>query len=443
MTIMKKYIWASMFAAIAMLTGCDYNEDNFEGYNDIKITDVAQYEGEFTGNYPGEGYFTDKASLQNALNAMLKAKFPYCDKGSSAKVSVNYGDITKDFEKVKADEEYELTADDYIAMGTEKGQPGKYKNFDSSMDVDKYLKAFCMEKYADLAVGKVVAIFYKLYVSGSTSTLVKVYEKTAVGWNEYSSFTPDNKYTLTDDDYVSMGTEKGEPGKYKNFDANMDLDFYLTTFLKQKFPYTKSGATCETSYKFYADKKTTVKTALYKFDGNVWTAYDPFAEVLTVSTKIAELSYDGATWNIVRLLGGTKVITMTEADYQALVAWVTANKPAFLSTQNAVQEEYYFGSSSKHNNINNKYNTWKNYYNVDGYLTGKSDEEVQTIMDERMAEGIANILLPSWVDTPDSGISYVAVYKVYGGRGDGLYGMSFMYNEETKKFEKTAGPVKR
>ncbi len=75
MTIMKKYIWASMFAAIAMLTGCDYNEDNFEGYNDIKITDVAQYEGEFTGNYPGEGYFTDKASLQNALNAMLKAPF--------------------------------------------------------------------------------------------------------------------------------------------------------------------------------------------------------------------------------------------------------------------------------------------------------------------------------------------------------------------------------
>ena len=114
-----------------------------------------------------------------------------------------------------------------------------------------------------------------------------------------------------------------------------------------------------------------------------------------------------------------------------------------MSTQNAAQEEYYFGSSSKYNNINNKYNTWKNYYNVDGYLTGKSDEEVQAIMDERMAEGIANILLPSWVDTPDSGISYIAVYKVYGGRGDGLYGMSFMYNEETKKFEKTAGPVKR
>lgn len=442
MTIMKKYIWASVFAAIAMLTGCDYNEDNFEGYNDIKITDVAQYEGEFTGNYPGEGYFTDKASLQNALNAMLKAKFPYCDKGSSAKVSVNYGDITKDFEEVKTDVEYTLTTEDYDAMGTEKGQPGKYDNFDSSMDIDTYLKAFCETKFADLAVGKIVGISYKYY-AGSVSILVKVYQKTAAGWNVYSSFTPDKKYTLSDDDYVSMGTEKGEPGKYKNFDANMDINFYLPIFLRKAFPYTKSGATCEISYKFYADKKTTVKTALYKFDGNVWTAYDPFAEVLTVSTKIAELTYDGATWNIVRLLGGTKVITMAEADYQALVAWVTANKPAFLSTQNAAQEEYYFGSSSKYNNINNKYNTWKNYYNVDGYLTGKSDEEVQAIMDERMAEGIANILLPSWVDTPDSGISYIAVYKVYGGRGDGLYGMSFMYNEETKKFEKTAGPVKR
>ncbi|TWJ16474.1 hypothetical protein JN06_01228 [Bacteroides zoogleoformans] len=442
MTIMKKYFWASMFAAIAVLMGCDYNKDNFEGYDDIKITDVAQYEGEFTGNYPGEGYFTDKAALQKALNAMLKAKFPYCDKGSSAKVSVKCGDITKDFEELKADVEYTLTDADYIAMGTEKGQPGKYKNFDASMDVDKYLKNFCTSKYADLATGKIVAISYVFY-AGSKSTQVKVYQKTATGWTEYSSFTPDKKYTLTDEDYVSMGTEKGQPGKYKNFDANMDIDFYLPIFLKKAFPYTKSGATCEISYKFYANKTTTVKTALYKFDGNAWTAYNPFAEVLTVSTKIAEMTYDGAAWSIVRLLGGTKVITMVEADYKALVTWVTANKPAFLSTQNATQEEYYFGSSSKYSNINNKYNTWKNYYNVDGYLTGKSDEEIQTIMDERIAQGLADILLPSWIDTPDPGISYVAVYKVYGGRGDGLYGMSFMYNEETKKFEKTAGPVKR
>ncbi|ADV44595.1 hypothetical protein [Bacteroides helcogenes] len=441
---MKKQILASLLVATALFAGCDDYNDRLDGFVvDNAITDVAQFEGEFTGNYPSEGYFKDKASLQTALNTMLKAKFPYCDKGSSAKVSVNYGDIAKDYEDVKADVEYELTNEDYDAMGTEAGQPGKYNNFDANMDVDAYLKAFCATKYGDLAVGKIVNITYKFYASGATSALVKTYQKVSGGWNEYSSFTPDKKYTLTDDDYDAMGTASGTPGKYNNFDSNMDVDFYLTTFLKQTFPYTKTGSTCEVTYKYYANKVTTDKTALYKYDGNAWAAYDPFAEILTVSTKIAEMTYDGAAWTIVRLLGGTKVIKFAEADYQALVDWVTANKPAFLSTTNAAQEEYYFGASSKYSNINNNYSTWQKYYNVDGYLTGKTDAEIQTIMDEHIEYGIAEILLPSWISKTDSGISYVVVYNVYAGRGKGDYAMSFMYNEETGKYEKTAGPVAR
>lgn len=438
---MNKKVIFSLFAMMLLWASCDYNEDNFPGFDDNPVTDVVQFEGEFTGDYPSEGYFTDKAALQTALNSMLKTQLPYCDKGSSAKVEVLFGDITKDYDVVVADEEYTLTDADYDAMGTESGQPGKYNNFDSKMDVDAYLTEFCEGKYTNLATGKIVNITYKFYASGATTELVKSYKKTNSGWEAFSSFTPDKKYTLTDEDYDAMGTASGEPGRYNNFDSNMDVNFYMGIFLKGKFAYAAKGTTCEVTYKYYSNKTTTDEKAVYKYDGSYWSAYDPFAEILTVSTKIAELNYDGAAWQLMRLLGGTKTITFAEADYQALVDWVAANKPAFLSTQNASQEEYYFGASSAYGNINNNYNTWKKYYNVDGYLDNKTDEEVQEIMDERIAYGIAEVLLPSWISNVDSGTSYVVVYNVYGGRGKGNYAMSFMYNEETGKFEKTAGPV--
>lgn len=440
---MNKKMIFSLFAILLLLVGCDYNDKYFDGYDDTLVTDVIQYEGDFTGKYPAEGYFTDRGALQNELNSMLKKIYPYCDKGSMAKVNVLFGDITVDYEPVTADVSYELTTEDYDAMGTDAGQPGKYNNFDSSMDVDAYLKIFCSEKYASLAEGKIISITYKYYASGTTSSLVKTYKKGVNDWEEFSSFTPDKKYELTNEDYDAMGTESGTPGKYNNFDSNMDVDFYLTTFLKQKLAYAKPGTTCEVTYKYYANKITTDEKALYKYDGNAWAAYDPFAENLAVSTKIAELSFDGSTWTLLRLLGGNYVITFAAEDYQTLVNWVAENKPAFMSSQNPTTEEYYFGSSGKYGNINNKYGTWKAYYNIDGYLDGKTDEETQEIMDERLAFGISEILLPSWITEPDPGLSYIVVYKIYSGRGDGNYAMSFMYNEETGKYEKTAGPVAR
>lgn len=373
---------------------------------------------------------------------MLKDMYPYCDKGSTAKVKVLYGDISADYTTVEADESYTLQNADYDAMGEESGQPGKYNNFDSSMDLDAYLTAFCAEKYATLEVGKIVCIGYKFY-AGSTSDKEAFYQKTAEGWQSYSSFTPDKTYELVTEDYDSMGEDRGFPGKYDNFDSNMDVDFYLTTFLKNHFPYAADGLTCEVTYKYYANKITENRKAVYKNNAGVWMSYNPFAEVTTVTSKIAELSYDGTAWTLLRLLGGSKEITFAEADYQALVDWVAANKPEGFLGQDPTKEEYYFGASSKYGNVNNKYSTWVKYYNVDGYLTGKSDEEIQNIMDEHLAFGIAEILLPQWIDKPDSGLSYVVIYKVYGGRGDGYYAMSFMYNEGTGKYEKTSDPVKK
>ena len=62
-------------------------------------------------------------------------------------------------------------------------------------------------------------------------------------------------------------------------------------------------------------------------------------------------------------------------------------------------------------------------------------------MDERLAWGIAEIVLPRRITTPDTGLSYAVTYTVYGGRGSGNYAMSFMYNGGTGKYENVSEPV--
>lgn len=436
---MNKNFIFSMFATVLLLAGCDYNEDNFPGFDDNPVKEVVVYEGDYTGKYPTEGYFTDKGKLQTAIAGVLAEMYPYCDKGSTAKINVLFGDITEGFKS--ADVSYTLTNDDYDSMGEEQGQPGKYNNFDSNMDVDSYLKSFCTAKYANLAEGKTVSITYKYY-SGAVSNQTKTYKKTAAGWDEIELevFMPNSSYTLQDEDYDSMGTESGQPGKYNNFDSNMDVDFYLPIFLKQKFPYTESGMTCGVTYKYYANKQTTDKTAIYKYDGAAWSSFDPYADVCEVSTKVAEMLYDGSAWTLTRLLGGSMNVAFTQEDYEVLLDWSLKNKPEYKSTKYDT-EEYYFGVSTYYPNVNNAYNTWRNYYNINGEYDGKSDEELQSIMDERLAWGIAELVLPLHITVPDPGISYVVSYAVYGGRGSGTYAMAFMYNMENGKYEKVSDPV--
>lgn len=432
-------ILSIIVCALLLLVGCDYNDKYFEGYDDNPITDVVNYQGEYTGDYPSEGYFTDRSALEAAVSSMLKDKFLYIDKGSTASISVLYGDVTTGYQA--ADVSYELTTDDYNSMGEENGQPGKYDNFDDKMDVDAYLTAFLKEKYSTLEDGKTVSISYKFYATGAgTATKASAFKKESTGWIpvELEVYTTDIKYTLETEDYDSMGTESGKPGRYDNFDANMNIDHYLTNFLRVKFPYATSGQTAEVTYLYFVDKATSEQSRIYKFDGTTWTAFNPYEDVVEVTTKLAEMEFDGTNWLLKRLMGGTYKFVMAHEHYVMLYDWVKENKSAYLDSRNTT-DEYYFGVATGHNNINNNYTTWKTYYNIGGEYNGLSDEQMQEIMDARMVEAITVILLPSSISKPDPGLTYTVVYQIYGGRGKGNYKMSFVYNEEEQKYESVSG----
>ncbi len=426
----------SLFFVLFLLVGCDYNDKYFDGYDDNPITDLVQYQGEFTGDYPAEGYFTDRTALEAAVHKMLKAQFKYVDKGSTASISALFGDITPGYQA--ADVSYELTADDYNSMGEESGQPGKYDNFDGNMDVEAYLIAFLNEKYATLEDGKTVSISYKFYASGAgTTTKSSAYKKEAANWVsiELQVYSTDIKYTLEKEDYDSMGTESGKPGRYDNFDANMDIDHYLTNFLRVKFPYTTSGQTAEVTYLYYASGATSEPSRIYKFDGTTWSIFNPYEDVVEISTKLAEMEFDGTNWTMKRLMGGTRKLVMAHEHYVMLYEWVKVNKAEYVRGEGYTTQEYYFGTDTSYDNINNNYNTWRTHYNVGGQYTGKNDDQMQEIMDARMAEAITVVLLPNIISTPDPGLTYVVVYEVYAGRGKGNYKMSSIYNEEEGKYE--------
>ena len=440
---MNKKLIYGLCAASFLMTACDYNEDNFPGFDQEPLTDVVYYEGEFTGKYPTEGYFSlvqgdeesGKATIEKALIEMLKDTYPYCDKGSSAKIKVKVADVMPSQEKEPAYEDaYELSTADYDAMGTGKNEPGDHDNFSYRIDPNDYLPDFCAGKYADKAEGFICKIIYKYYSNRVTTTQAKYYKKGADGWTEEPliPYDADKKLPLEEQDYDAMGIEAGEPGANDTFVSDEQADAYLPIFLQNKYTYVaKEGLTVEVTYKVSGKEKKT----LYRYNGSAWEVYNPKASiVVSVTERITVMKFDGKEWKLSNLISDIKELSLTNAEYTKLVEWVKENKPEFMSTQNTTSE-YYFGADTKNNNINNKYSTWTQYYNVDGYLNDLKDEEIQAIMDERLAkEAFPLILLPDMVNNPDPDISYTVIYKIYGGRGNGNYAMSFYYSKEDNAY---------
>lgn len=434
---MNKKLIYGLCAASFLMTACDYNEDNFPGFDQEPLTDVVYYEGEFTGKYPTEGYFSlvqgdeesGKATIEKALIEMLEDTYPYCDKGSSAKIKVKVADVMPSQEKEPAYEDaYELSTADYDAMGTGKNEPGEHDNFSYRIDPNDYLPDFCAGKYADKAEGFICKS------NRVTTTQAKYYKKGADGWTEEPliPYDADKKLPLEEQDYDAMGIEAGEPGANDTFVSDEQADAYLPIFLQNKYTYVaKEGLTVEVTYKVSGKEKKTI----YRYNGSAWEVYNPKASiVVSVTERITVMKFDGKEWKLSNLISDIKELSLTNAEYTKLVEWVKENKPEFMSTQNTTSE-YYFGADTKNNNINNKYSTWTQYYNVDGYLNDLKDEEIQVIMDERLAkEAFPLILLPDMVDNPDPDISYTVIYKIYGGRGNGNYAMSFYYSKEDNAY---------
>lgn len=344
---MKKNIFLTLAAGLALATSCVNVNDNFDLSGAKDVDNVIAVEEDFAGKYPSEGYFSSKADMESAISTWLMGKYLACDAGSTAKISVKYGP-----------KEYVLTSADYDSMGEEKGQPGKYDNFDSKMDVDAYITAFLTTKYPEATEGEVRNIGYKFYQYPEATDMARVYEFADGAW----------------------------------------------------------------------------KSSLVKPQAEAYVAVMEFAGY-------------AKGWSLTKLVGSVIAFTMEEADYAALLDWVKTNKAEKGSNGQGyiddrkpddITSEYWFGASVSYKNINNKINTWKNYYNPDGYLDNLSDEEIYALMEERLQWGIANLVLPRLVETPSADATYEVHYTLYADKTTNPF-MTFKWNEEGFYF--VSGPT--
>ncbi|MBN1651350.1 MAG: hypothetical protein JW857_08480 [Bacteroidales bacterium] len=175
---------------------------------------------------------------------------------------------------------YVLTTEDYDAMGTASGEPGKYNNFDSSMEIDNYISTFLTLKYPYAQEEASLIVIYKYYSSSAhaTQTRGNLYTVTNGVWTGFEStisttlqfghdgtkWVPDNtiKYTLTGADYAWIAAEyavkyAGNVAtliNYQDFDYNwtdeMILDV-LNGLLKHNFPGMAEGQKFAVTYLKY------------------------------------------------------------------------------------------------------------------------------------------------------------------------------------------------
>jgi hypothetical protein len=179
-----------------------------------------------------------------------------------------YDELDKETSDAYTDQlEYTLTEGDYatiadlaLANATSAEDSNMIENIDTygafgdEFKAADYVPAFLANKYLALDEGSVIRVSYNYM--GSMEIL-----------NQLSATT---YYTLTRDDYDSMGEGTDEPGEYNNFAYDINPDDYLPDFLASTFPEAEEGDQIAVSYDYYNYGEVTVRTDFYTFESGAW-----------------------------------------------------------------------------------------------------------------------------------------------------------------------------
>ena len=379
-----------------------YDEIEATDYPTVKSLEITLADDDYDlagGNVAKFKNFSSSNTAEEFMPIILDAKYPGLGKGSIAQVTYAYYRGGLEYLNFLTDaESYELTTDDYDSMGEDSGQPGRYNNFSSSTPPEDYLPAFFAAKYPDAAEDDLVFVTYKYY-SGSVETRSEYYGFDGSVWAAVEVELPDGVmvYTLTGDDYDSMGEDSGKPGRYNNFSGSIPPEDYLPTFLSLKFPYAAEGDKIATVYRYYAGGGVTETRAdEYSLSNGAWEAY---SSVIQKSDQFIHTGADG--W----LFDPSVVFTMSSADFQLMVDYVNdTHGSQYLDSYGTA--EFYYGAGSYYSNFDMRETKWNDS------VFGSAEDAVK--------EGIAAALLPSKFPNAVAQVSgvdvmYVVTWAYYDG----------------------------
>lgn len=246
-----------------------------------------------------------------------------------------------------------------------------------------------------------------------------------------------SKWTLNSDsrfvavapaDYDAMGN----PGKHDNFSESDAPANYLPQFLAVKFPFAQEGDVKAVIYKYFADKKTTMRADEYVFTQGAWLLNNNLEKRENVNFVNSK---DG--W----VFDPTVTKSLTSDDFLILENWVKANKDAGYMDAKYGNSEYWFGGSSYYVNFNVQLS--KRRSNDPDKVVPADDKEAEAYLLKMVKEGIELILATQYPDAEAqvSGIDcyYIISAKVYNG----LETLTYTYKFKglgAGKFDLTAAP---
>ncbi|BDD00122.1 hypothetical protein [Persicobacter psychrovividus] len=215
-------------------------------------------QGSFTVEYPATEY----------LPEILTKKFY----GEEMQVVVAHFNQKQPLENAKELEEnsyYVLTDEDYDNLGL------GYKTVSAGQE-DKYLPVLLKNMYPYAVEGMSSILQYKVYqmakpqlatwVKGTDGTWTQKGEDATFG--EGTMENGNDAYVLTDQDYVSMGTEKDQPGENYYFSRFVSTEDFIPAFLaSSSIANGKSEITI--NFKFYGTQKEMIQ---YQVEDGMWVA---------------------------------------------------------------------------------------------------------------------------------------------------------------------------
>ena len=312
---MKKIYFIVSLAIIALFTSCDYNAKNFPGYDQAaNPTNVVNYTYTLTDADYATIATTIKKPITDSL-AILKTQLATSKKYKTADSTLIQTNINRLNTTLTTDSTYIRAT--YI---------GANKFFNSKLLAKDYIPYLLNTNYPFTSIGSTFVANFSNVDDGDTLAIAAV-----------------NRYTLTDADYVSMGTGVNQPGQFKNLSSAMAVMTYLNQYLKIKSAFAQANDIRAVSYKYYDSNKTTKQQyRILRFDGQNWVGVS------------GQYLNNGSKW----VFDPTLNITMKKGlnptdDYMMMVNYVKDHQA--IATPSLLG--YYNGTTLE----------WENYYGFHGY----------------------------------------------------------------------------
>ena len=376
---MKKIYYIICLAVIALFTACqdDYNKTNFPGLIGTGVTNVAAY------NYTlvDADYATIATAVKKPVNDSIstyKTLLKTASHADSIKLNASIARLNL---KLTTDSTYIKAS--YIASN---------KILNSKLKGKDYLPYLFNQKYLYADNGSTIKVSYNNVDNGDTTAI-----------------PASGRFTLTDADYIQMGTAANQPGQYKELSATIPAAMtYLNTYLKIKCPYAVTGDTKVVSYLYYDSNKSAKKQyRILTFDGTNWGGV---SEQYIFNGK--EWIYDPTIY--IKLVKGAPNNLYVMAFINYLIAHKddATNPTHWYPKLTYVNEEHYYGFSAYYPEF--IFTADRTTYGDAAIKALKTDAEKYVLFNQRIKEAMplfTQINFPN-LQTTVSGLQQYVVFSM-------------------------------